>query len=64
MTLPFGALTTFTKPFQQTVDDFYTIKFMGNNRILPIDAKKAQLRHQLILNKYHIPAEARLEEKL
>jgi hypothetical protein len=46
------------------VDDFYTIKFMGNNRTLLIDAKKARLRHQLILNRYHIPAEARLEETL
>jgi S1-C subfamily serine protease len=52
------------KAFQQIVDDFYTIKFIGDNRILPIDAKKAQLRQQLILNRYHIPAEARLEEKL
>jgi hypothetical protein len=45
-------------------DDFYTIKFMGNNRTLLIDAKKAQLRHQLILDRYHIPAEARSEENL
>ena len=52
------------KAFQQDVDDFYTIKFMGNNRTLLIDAKKAQLRHQLILNRYHIPAEARSEENL
>jgi hypothetical protein len=37
---------------------------MGNNRTLLIDAKKARLRHQLILNRYHIPAEARLEETL
>ena len=52
------------KAFKQSVDDFYVIKFMGNNRTLPIDAKKAQLRHQLVLDKYNIPAEARLEEKL
>ena len=52
------------KAFSQEVDDFYSIKFMGNNRLLPIDAKKARLRHQLILNKYNIPAETRLEEKL
>jgi len=48
------------KAFKQAVDDFYTIKFMGNNRTLHIDAKKAQLRHQLILNRYHIPVEAHL----
>ena len=52
------------KPRRAGVDDFYTIKFMGNNRTLLIDAKKARLRHQLILNKYHILTEARLEEKL
>ena len=52
------------KAFKQSVDDFYVIKFMGNNQILPIDAKKAQLRHQIVLDKYNIPAEARLEEKL
>ena len=47
--------------FQQTNDPFYKITFMGNNRILPIDAEKARLRHVPILEKYHIPAEARLE---
>ena len=52
------------KAFKETVGDFYTIKFLGNNRTLLIDAKKARLRHQLILDKYHIPAEARLEETL
>lgn len=48
------------KAFQQNVDDFYSIKFMGDNRTLHLDAKKARLRHQLILNKYHIPDEIRL----
>jgi S1-C subfamily serine protease len=48
------------KVFQRDVDDFYSIKFMDDNRTLPIDAKKARERHQLILNKYHIPAETRL----
>jgi len=52
------------KAFKQSVDDFYVIKFMGINRTLPVDAKKAQLRHQLVLDKYNIPAEARWEEKL
>ncbi len=52
------------KAFKQAVGDFYTIKFLGNNQPLSIDAKKARLRHQLILDKYHIPAEARLEETL
>jgi hypothetical protein len=52
------------KPRRAGVGDFYTIKFLGNNQPLSIDAKKARLRHQLILDKYHIPAEARLEETL
>ncbi|TKJ39193.1 MAG: serine protease [Planctomycetes bacterium B3_Pla] len=42
-------------------NDFHKITFMGKNRILPIDAAKAGSRHELILEKYHIPAEARLE---
>lgn len=49
------------KAFKQTTDRFYTIKFMDNNRILPIDAEAARQRHPMILEKYHIPAEARLE---
>ena len=52
------------KAFKQNVDDFYSIKFLGDNRTLPIDAQKARLRHQLILNKYQVPAETCLEEKL
>ncbi|OHB78215.1 MAG: hypothetical protein A2Z25_23580 [Planctomycetes bacterium RBG_16_55_9] len=47
--------------FDQVTDGFYTIKFMGNNRLLPIDAKAARLRNPSILGKYQIPAEARLE---
>jgi S1-C subfamily serine protease len=47
--------------FRQTTDRFYEIKFMGTNRFLPIDAELARRRHKLILEKYHIPAEVRLE---
>ncbi|MHC4567162.1 MAG: PDZ domain-containing protein, partial [Planctomycetota bacterium] len=49
------------KAFEQAKDGFHEITFMGNNRILPLDAEKARLRHEPILQKYHIPAEARLE---
>jgi hypothetical protein len=52
------------KAFKQPIDGFHIIKFMGNDRPLTIDAQKAQLRKQQILNKYHIPAETRLEKKL
>jgi S1-C subfamily serine protease len=51
------------KAFQQSSADFYKIKFMGETRILPIDAKKAQARHKLILEKYDIPSDAYLETK-
>jgi len=50
------------KAFNQPVSDFYIIKFMGDNRSLLIDAKKAQIRQRPILNKYDIPVEARLEQ--
>lgn len=62
--IPIWSIDDVYKAFKQPVEDFYIIKFMGSNRILPIDAKKAQLRHQGILNKYHIPAETRLEKQL
>jgi S1-C subfamily serine protease len=51
------------KAFQESTVDFYKIKFMGDNRILPIDAKIARARHKLILEKYDIPADAYLEAK-
>ena len=50
--------------FNKSTDEFYSIKFIGDNRMLPINTKMARERHQLILNKYHVPAEIRLEEKL
>jgi S1-C subfamily serine protease len=50
--------------FKQPTGDFHTIKFMDSNHQLIIDAKKARLRQQQILDKYNIPAETRLEEKL
>ncbi len=49
------------KAFERTTEGFYEITFMDNNRILPIDAERARLRHKPILEKYQIPAEARLE---
>ncbi|MBN1972073.1 MAG: trypsin-like peptidase domain-containing protein [Sedimentisphaerales bacterium] len=46
---------------KQTSEDFYSFKFMGDNRILPIEVKKARQRHDEILKKYDIPAAERLE---
>jgi len=55
------SLSDVHRAFEQSAGSFHTLKFMGDNRTLPIDAAKAQLRHPSILAKYHIPAEARLE---
>ncbi len=52
------------KVFKESSEDFYIVKFISNNRILPIDAKKARLRQAEILGKYHIPSEVRLEGQL
>jgi S1-C subfamily serine protease len=48
--------------FKQPIDGFHILKFIGNDRPLIIDAQKTRLRNQIILDKYHIPAEARLEK--
>ncbi len=40
--------------FKDTSNDFYTIRFMGDNRILPIEVKKAQQRQAEILRKYEM----------
>jgi len=61
--IPIRGLDDVHKAFKQPVDDYHILKFAGDNRTLPVDAKKAQFRQQLILNKYQIPAEARLEGK-
>ena len=47
--------------FKDTSDDFYSIKFMGDNRVFPIEVKRAQQRQPEILRKYEIPAAERLE---
>ncbi|MFC1781184.1 PDZ domain-containing protein [Planctomycetota bacterium] len=49
---------------KQTDEPFYTIKYLGTNSVLRIDAQTAQLRHKLIIDKYNIPAEAYLEAEL
>jgi len=61
--IPIRSLDDVHKAFKQPLDDYHILKFAGDNRTLPIDAKKAQERQQSILNKYQIPAEARLEGK-
>lgn len=50
--------------FKEPVGDFDLIESMSDGRIWPIDAEKARARGQLILDKYDIPDEARLEKEL
>lgn len=61
--MPIWSLDDVPKAFQSLDDGYHSLKFMGDNRILPIDAKEALIRHPEILKKYQIPAEARLERK-
>jgi S1-C subfamily serine protease len=46
------------------IDDFHIIDFFDSERSLILDAKTAQQRQQIILKKYQIPAEAKLENQL
>jgi len=46
--------------FEKPSDDFYTIKFMGVDRPLILDAKEAHARQSGILTKYDIPQQMRL----
>ncbi|MBN2181500.1 MAG: trypsin-like peptidase domain-containing protein [Sedimentisphaerales bacterium] len=57
------SLNDIYKAFKKSEDTFYTIRFMGNDRILRINAENARRVHQSILEKYDIPAEARMETK-
>jgi hypothetical protein len=50
--------------FKQPVGDFDLIESMSDGKIWPINAEKARTRGQLILDKYDVPNEARLEKEL
>jgi hypothetical protein len=50
--------------FAKSSDGFCIIKFMGTPSPLILDSTKATERHQSILEKYQVPAEAHLEGKL
>jgi S1-C subfamily serine protease len=58
---PVRGLEDVWKAFEKPSDDFYTIKFMGVERPLIIDAKAAGSRQSIILEKYDIPQQVRLE---
>ncbi len=61
---PIWAIEDIYQAFEKTDEGFYEIKFMGMDRPLIIDAKAAQARQQIILEKYDIPQQARLEGQL
>jgi hypothetical protein len=46
--------------FEKPADNFYTLKFMGVNQPLILDAKEARGRQPVILEKYDIPQQTRL----
>ncbi|MHC4741574.1 MAG: S1C family serine protease [Planctomycetota bacterium] len=60
---PIWSLDDVLKAFAEPADGYHSLKFMGDNRTLPLDAEKALKRHPEILKKYQIPAEARLERQ-
>ena len=50
--------------FDKSTDGFITIDFMDVEHNLVLDAEKAAERHQVILEKYQVPAESNLEGTL
>ncbi|MGA2172386.1 MAG: trypsin-like peptidase domain-containing protein [Sedimentisphaerales bacterium] len=58
---PVWQLEDVRKAFEKPAGDFYIVKFMGVERPLIIDAKAANSRQPVILEKYEIPQQARLE---
>ena len=57
-------LSDVDKALKQPKENFHIIKFMNNDRILPIDAEQAAERNKAILEKYQVPAETHLEHQL
>lgn len=58
---PVRGLEDIQKTIENPANDFYTVKFMGAERPLILDAKAASSRQPIILEKYDIPQQARLE---
>jgi hypothetical protein len=42
--------------------EFYTVKFMGETRVLSMEGARARQRQEIILQTYGVPAAARTEE--
>ena len=45
------------RAFQKDMDGYWEIRFLGNNTPLVMDADKARQRHDLIRQKYNVPAQ-------
>ena len=61
---PIRSLDDVKKAFENKEADFYILKFMNSDRPLPIEAKKAHQKNEIILKKYNIPTWAFLEEQI
>ena len=60
---PIWELGDVWKEFEKTGEDFYVVKFMGNERSMIIESKAAHARQAEILKKYDIPAATMMEGK-
>lgn len=62
--IPIMSLDDVKKAFENKDADFYILKFMNSDRPLPIEAKKAHQRNEIILKKYNVPAWAFMEGQI
>jgi S1-C subfamily serine protease len=58
---PVWGLEDIQKAFEKPAEDFYTVRFMGVERPLILDAKAASGRQPVILEKYDIPQQTTVE---
>jgi S1-C subfamily serine protease len=61
---PVRSLDDVKKAFENKGADFYILKFMNSDSPLPIEAKKAHQRNEIILEKYNVPTWAFTEDKI
>ncbi|MGB8227352.1 MAG: trypsin-like peptidase domain-containing protein [Sedimentisphaerales bacterium] len=61
---PIMSLDDVKKAFENKDTDFYILKFMNSDRPLPIEAKKAHQRNEIILKKYNVPSWAFMEGQI
>jgi S1-C subfamily serine protease len=61
---PIRSLDDVKKAFENKDVDFYILKFMDSDSPLPIEAKKAHQRNEIILKKYNVPMWAFTKDKI